>query len=165
MVSDDEHSQQHIFYPAGGAFNKLRLKQSFLENVLSSNLQAHNRSPNKRSFVERNILSHFPDGLKVWRGKTPEDGYLETLDHDAAIEKILQVMRDRKKRLAGKPGYARSAAPKRAERVAVNRGACVRLVWTSKTVATGTLESASVLCGFRVICFGQKGSNIPSLCA
>lgn len=144
MASDDEHIQQHIFYPAGGAFNKLRLKQSFLENLLTSNLQAHNRAPNKRIFIERNILSQLPHGLKVWRGKTPEDGYLETLDHDAAIERILQVMRDRKKRFAVKPGYARSAPPKRAERVAADRGACVVLVWTTTTVATGTLESESV---------------------
>ena len=50
---------------SGGNFNKLRKKQTYLEQLLRDNVEGYISSNSKREFVKEKILDKIPGGLKV----------------------------------------------------------------------------------------------------
>jgi len=97
---DLDNNAHFMLYPAGGAFNELRSRKEyrFLEDLLNQSLLGYIRAVNKREFVVTNILEKIPGGLKLWKGRTPKDGYMVRLSEDDAYDKISQNLRDRKKK-------------------------------------------------------------------
>jgi hypothetical protein len=94
-----------ILYPAGGAFNKLRSRQTYLECLIDANWLSYAMSSTqgKRDYIRVNILDRITESgrvLKVFRGKHPENGSLASPSDDEAMERISQKLRDMKKRKA-----------------------------------------------------------------
>lgn len=92
-----------IFYPAGGAFNKLRPQQVFLEQLLDEHCIGYSKTPqkNKRDYVYQNVLLRIQESgrvLKLFQGAHPDDGGLVVPKEDEALERISQKLRDTKKR-------------------------------------------------------------------
>lgn len=98
-----ENRHAVILYPAGGAFNKLRPQQRYLEDLLEQHWRAYSLTPpsQKRSFVKE----HFIDPMKasgrtfqIFKGRSPDQGRLVTLTEDDSMERLSQKLRDAKKR-------------------------------------------------------------------
>lgn len=92
-----------ILYPAGGAFNKLRPKQTFLESLLQKNWAGYSTAPahEKKAFVLDNIFNPIRASgrvLKIFKGKHPSRGRLVEPKEDEAYERLAQKLRDMKKR-------------------------------------------------------------------
>ena len=96
-INLDEH---YIFFPAGGAFNKIRANSpnsQYLDKLLDDCQPGYVATIAKRAYVQEHILNRIPGGLKMWKGRSPTNGCLVALDDHDAYEKIAQVLRDRKK--------------------------------------------------------------------
>jgi hypothetical protein len=103
--ASDDFDKQVILYPAGGAFNKLRSRQTYLECLIDANWLSYSMSSpqEKRDYVRENILDRIEKSgrvLKAFRGKHPENGTLISPSDDEAMERISQKLRDMKKRKA-----------------------------------------------------------------
>lgn len=104
-MSDDGHRDDKnvILYPAGGAFNKLRPQQSFLECLLDENWKAYTTAAphDKKVYVREHILARIHASgrvLKIFKGKHPDRGCLIEPMEDEALDRIAQKLRDTKKR-------------------------------------------------------------------
>jgi hypothetical protein len=106
---------QVILYPAGGAFNKLRSKQTYLECLIDANWLRYSMSSpqGKREYIRVNILDRIKESgrvLQVFRGKHPENGTLVSPSDDEAMERVSQKLRDMKKRKASQLNGKQSKA-------------------------------------------------------
>jgi hypothetical protein len=117
--------QDHIvLYPAGGAFNRLRLEHPnnvFLENLLEENWARYSEAPShsKKEYVRKNIFARIHATgrvLMIFKGD-PVGGNLAEPKEDEAFERIAQRLRDMKKRkktrkTVGGPSMTRKKARK-----------------------------------------------------
>jgi len=93
-----EQALEHVLYPGGGNFNKLRKKQVFLNTLLEDSVDGYIQSNSKRHFVKEEILAKIPGGLKV---HSKERGHIYEPSDTEAFDRISQKLRDiKKKRLS-----------------------------------------------------------------
>jgi hypothetical protein len=105
ITMSDQHGDDNyvILYPAGGAFNKLRCKQSFLLDLLDATWLGYSNVPlvEKTAYIRDHILDCIKSSgrtLMRFEGKHPESGSFVHLSEYDAIEQIRQKLRDTKKR-------------------------------------------------------------------
>jgi hypothetical protein len=101
--------QRAILYPRGGAFNKLRSKDVFLERLLTDQLESYSKHDlpgrMKKDFIKRNIF----DSLKannyvfmIFDGDHPERGQLIQPNENEAYKIVFQKLRSMKKAMMAK---------------------------------------------------------------
>ena len=93
-----------ILYPAGGAYNKLRKKQQYLESLLKSHWYEYSQTSTnlKKEFVITNLLApiyHSGRQFKIYNPNYRQTGEAEyTIPNvDIAFERMAQKLRDMKK--------------------------------------------------------------------
>jgi hypothetical protein len=91
-----------VLYPAGGAFNKLRKKQVFLEQLLIQHWASYSVTPShlKKEYVEKHILQPIRKSgrqFKIFQGSTPANGSYWIPNADVAFDRLAQKLRDTKK--------------------------------------------------------------------
>jgi hypothetical protein len=93
-----------ILYPAGGAFNKLRKKQHYLESILKSHWYGYSQTSTnlKKEYVITNILTPMYNSgrqFKIYNPNHRQTGEAEyTIPNvDVAFERMAQKLRDMKK--------------------------------------------------------------------
>ena len=103
-IEQNDDCDDVILYPAGGAFNKLRKKQQFLESLLKSQWQRYSEASinTKKEFVMTNVLTPiYQSGrqFKIYNLNHRDTGEEEyTIPNlDMACERIAQKLRDMKK--------------------------------------------------------------------
>ena len=99
---EEEETRDVVLYPAGGAFNKLRKKQVFLEQLLSQHWAEYSAAPShlKKDYVQEHILQRIYDTgrtLKIFQGTSPVNGSYFIPEADVAFERLAQKLRDTKK--------------------------------------------------------------------
>lgn len=76
-------------YPAGGDFNKLRQKQSFLNDLLTRNVEGYVNAVEKKEYLKTEIIDQIPGGLWLWEGNNvQDDGSCRRLDDDEAFQRL-----------------------------------------------------------------------------
>jgi hypothetical protein len=100
----DTMSQYAVLYPRGGAFNKLRAEQSFLENLLKDSLEGYCELTNSRCVKKNYVKNHIFDALDasghvfmVFEGEDPTRGKLVQPCESDAYKRIMQKFRSMKK--------------------------------------------------------------------
>lgn len=93
-----------VLYPRGGAFNKLRAGQSFLENLLQDSLDGYIQLKNcaavKKSYVKKHIFDCLDSSghlFMIYEGDHPDRGRLIQPSKMEAYKKIMQKLRSMKK--------------------------------------------------------------------
>ena len=106
-----------ILYPAGGAFNKLRKKQQYLESLLKSHWYGYSQASTnlKKDYVVTNILAPMYNSGRQFKIYNPyhqcQEGEAEyTIPNvDIAYERMAQKLRDMKKSQTAELYHKRSA--------------------------------------------------------
>jgi hypothetical protein len=93
-----------ILYPRGGAFNKLRGEQSYLENLLKEHLsgyvQLKSGAAGKKNYVKEHIFDELEKTehvFMIFYGVSPYNGKLIQPTESEAYKKIMQKLRSMKK--------------------------------------------------------------------
>ena len=93
-----------VLYPRGGAFNKLRSEQSFLEDLLKECLGGYAQlqcgAAGKKRFVKEHIFDCLDSSgylFMVYEGDHPDRGRLIQPTESEAYKKIMQKLRSLKK--------------------------------------------------------------------
>ena len=99
-----------VLYPRGGAFNKLRRSQVFLENLLNDVLQDFCMLSSSRlakvAFVKQRVFDHLKSkgySFMIFEGDHPERGRLVQPDASEACKVVFQKLRSMKKLLLANP--------------------------------------------------------------
>lgn len=91
------------FYPPGGRFNKKRLKQPFIQNLLQEKAVAYSQTKqDKQEWVNEHILVHFPGGCF----EAADNGKFQRVNDDYAYRQLAQKLRDRLKAIRKKAAEA-----------------------------------------------------------
>jgi hypothetical protein len=114
-------AQDVVLYPAGGAFNKLRKKQLFLEQLLSQHWAEYSATHShlKKKYVHKHILQPIRKSgrtLKIFQGSSPANGFYWIPNDDVAFDRLAQKLRDTKKSFMVPMQEGDTPAPKRPQR-------------------------------------------------